>query len=370
MGARYSPTLNHTFLVSLLQIDGSAELHYFYDDNENLFTQPYQGQQGEAQWLYKEDRWNAITGFGRFYNQFESYYLGEKFYEFSSDQNSVYSYFNLQFPESVAWTLGVGYDANEVENFSLNQWSPKLGLRWNMTDQLVLRAAAFQVVKRDMIVNQTIEPTQVAGFNQFFDDADGTSSRNYGIGLDAQLRQNLWGGLEWTRRDLEMPFGIGGPFEIEEDQENGFRVYLYGLLDRNWSVTAEYLDEKFEMLNGQYRRTSLPTRMETATLPINIRYFNPGGWFAGVGATYVHQRVDFDPIANPGKLSGGDDFTLVNATVGYRLPKRWGIVALEINNLFDQDFQFQDYSFQTASDNTLRFPPERTWLARLILNFN
>ena len=124
------------------------------------------------------------------------------------------------------------------------------------------------------------------------------------------------------------------------------------------------------MLNGQYRRTSFPTRLETTTVPLNIRYFDPSGFFAGVGTTYVDQQVSYDPEANPAMASGSDHFFLLDATVGYRLPKRWGIVALEARNLTNQQFQFQDYWFQTGSNNTdPRFLPERTWLARFILNF-
>ena len=218
-------------------------------------------------------------------------------------------------------------------------------------------------------MNQTIEPTQIAGFNQFFDNADGTSSKNYGIGLDVQLTPTLFSGLEFLQRDLEMPFGIGGPFEIEEDQDNIYRAYLYWLLDRHWSVTAEYLYEEFKMLNGQYRRTSLPTQLETTTVPLNIRYFDPSGFFAGVGTTYVDQSANYDSVANPSATSGSDDFFLLDATVGYRLPKRWGIVALEARNLTNQYFQFQDYWFQTVNNPDPRFLPERTWLARITLNF-
>jgi hypothetical protein len=39
-----------------------------------------------------------------------------------------------------------------------------------------LRAAAFRVLKRTLITDQTLEPTQVAGFNQFFDDANLTEA--------------------------------------------------------------------------------------------------------------------------------------------------------------------------------------------------
>jgi outer membrane receptor protein involved in Fe transport len=65
-----------------------------------------------------------------------------------------------------------------------------------------------------------------------------------------------------------------------------------------------------------------------------------------------------------------EDFILVDAGLGYRLPKRWGIIALEARNLFDKQFYFQDYSFQSAVDAVNpRFIPERTLYARFVLNF-
>ena len=338
VGFRYSLSPQNTVLVSLIYADRKTDLDYFYGDNGFQLVDKIDGTQGEAQWLYKEHRFNTVAGFSLYRNQYYFSFPGTEYpgVESSTDQTTVYSYANIQFSPDITATLGLGYDTFEQENFSLDQLNPKLGLRWSITDQLVLRAAAFEVVKRDLVVNQTIEPTQIAGFNQFFDDANGTSSKNYGIGLDAHLNPALFGGLEFLRRDLEIPFGIGGPFEIEKDQEDLYRAYVYWLLNHNWSVTAEYLYEGFKMLNGQYRRTSLPTQLETTTVPLNLRYFNPAGFFAGVGTTYVDQRVDYDPEANPAMTSGSDHFFLLDATVGYRLPKRWGIVALEARNLTNQ----------------------------------
>lgn len=371
VGVRYSPSPKTSVIASLIYADRDDLAGFFVEGNDFSFSVQAESRQAEAQWIYKEDHFNTIAGFGiyRTQNNLSQSCCGI-FIDYPSQQNTGYGYANIQFSPNMTGTLGLSYDSYELQNFSLNQLNPKLGLRWSITDQLVLRGALFEVVKRDLIVNQTIEPTQLAGFNQFFDDTNGTSSRNYGIGLDAHLNPALFGGLEFLRRDLEVPFGIGGPFEIEKDQEDLYRAYVYWLLNRNWSVTAEYLYKGFKMLNGQYRRTSFPTRLETTTVPLNIRYFDPSGFFAGVGTTYVDQQVSYDPEANPAMASGSDHFFLLDATVGYRLPKRWGIVALEARNLTNQQFQFQDYWFQTGSNNTdPRFLPERTWLARFILNF-
>ena len=52
--------------------------------------------------------------------------------------------------------------------------NPKFGVQWNITDDLVLRGAVFRTVKPALVNNQTLEPTQVAGFNQLFDDPNGS----------------------------------------------------------------------------------------------------------------------------------------------------------------------------------------------------
>ena len=52
-----------------------------------------------------------------------------------------------------------------------NQFNPKFGAMWNPFPATTVRAAAFRVLKRRLITNQTLEPTQVAGFNQFYDDS-------------------------------------------------------------------------------------------------------------------------------------------------------------------------------------------------------
>jgi hypothetical protein len=31
-----------------------------------------------------------------------------------------------------------------------------------------------------------------------------------------------------------------------------------------------------------------------------------------------------------------------DASLGYRLPKRYGVIAIKVNNLFDREFRFQD----------------------------
>ena len=58
-------------------------------------------------------------------------------------------------------------------------------------------------------------------------------------------------------------------------------------------------------------------------------------------------------------------------SIGYRLPKRLGILSLSALNLFDQEFEYQDDSYRKFGDEPLVSPytPDRLILGRLVLSF-
>ena len=79
-------------------------------------------------------------------------------------------------------------------------------MEWNPLPGTTLRAAAFKVLKRTLVTDQTLEPTQVAGFNQFFDDVNGASSWRYGVGIDQKFGRDVFAGAEFSKRDVKSPF--------------------------------------------------------------------------------------------------------------------------------------------------------------------
>ena len=64
---------------------------------------------------------------------------------------------------------------------------------------------SFRVLKRTLLNDQTLEPTQVAGFNQFFDDFNLTEAWRYGGAIDQKFTSSLFGGVEFSKRDLTFP---------------------------------------------------------------------------------------------------------------------------------------------------------------------
>ena len=106
-------------------------------------------------------------------------------------------------------------------------------------------------------------------------------------------------------------------------------------------------------------------RLKSMTLPLGVRYFGDGGLFGSVTATYVRQEVD-DLSSNLIRETEG--FALVDAGVGYRLPRRLGTLSLTVNNLFDQDFRYQDLNYITPEPVASPYTPERTVFARVSLS--
>ena len=66
-------------------------------------------------------------------------------------------------------------------------------------------------------------------------------------------------------------------------------------------------------------------------MPLGVRYFDPSGFFAGFGVTFVRQELDRSQN-NVTEIGEGDsNFTILDAQIGYRLPKRFGIVTLQVS---------------------------------------
>jgi outer membrane receptor protein involved in Fe transport len=246
--------------------------------------------------------------------------------------------------------------------------NPKFGVQWNITNALQLRAAAFKTVKRFLIVDQTLEPTQIAGFNQFFDDPNGSVTWRYGVGLDAIFGAGIYGGIEVSHRDIDgllySPVTLQQLAGVENRQETQTRGYLYWTLNPRWAIAMTASYERFELSP----KVSSFTILDTISAPVSVEYFAPTGVFARFGATAVRQ--DLKPAADVSFAKTHDEFAVFDAALGYRLPNRRGIASVEVRNMFNHKFLYQDLEFLSAEPQTdPRYIPGRTIIARLTLAF-
>jgi tetratricopeptide (TPR) repeat protein len=312
---------------------------------------------GELQHLLRSDTFNLTTGAGHydidnrettttgFLDPFPMSFTDVT--EFDVSHTNFYLYSHIKYWKNVTVTIGGSADLFEGTMVEHDQFNPKLGVVWTPGTDTTLRAAAFRVLERTLTTDQTLEPTQVAGFNQFFADAEGTESWRWGLALDQKLAANTWGGLEYSERDLEVPFEqIDFTSEMPVSQimnadweERIARAYIYWAPHKWLALSAEYLYERFERDPGF---TAGILDLKTHRLPLGINFLHPSGLGARLKTTWIDQDGTFEPQLAFFPVDGVESFWLVDASIDYRLPKRWGLVSAGAKNLFDEEFKYQE----------------------------
>jgi hypothetical protein len=243
------------------------------------------------------------------------------------------------------------------------QVSPKFGLTSSYPGAgLTLRAAVFSRLAPSIGRLQTLEPTQVSGFNQFYEDVGGTESWNYGVGFDQQFLSKIFFGGSWVIRHLEVPeaactnpdpfggcgFQSGTELAIRNSKGDLASAYFNVLIGKyvagsiTWDLDQRSFDTTQVSPLGFFQ-----SYVKTERYHPQVRVFLPIGFFAAVGGTYRTQRVDeTDNLTVDVTHVERPKFWTMDAEVGWRLPKRLGFVTLSGTNLTDREFDFYDQSLQ------------------------
>jgi tetratricopeptide (TPR) repeat protein len=388
-GFRYNLTSRSKFVFSFIHNSRDEDQDYSQIDPFSNFKvnaqDNRQGEQYEGQYIYQGDWFNLIAGVAHSNVDVGSDVLlsgtfidatGPQSISIADSERGIvqdtrgYLYSNVRFPVPVTWTLGFSYADYQAEPFNKTPFSPKFGVQWQVNKDLRLRAAVFRTLKPSLVNNRTIEPTQVAGFNQLFDDINGTTAWRYGGGFNWRLLENVYMGGEATWRDLQEPLTFNGKPLNESRYELNNNLYLYWTPTDRLSVRAEFVYDRYTSQAGIVTdQDNLPLKVQTFSAPLGVTYFDPNGIFFGVGGTYVNQNVVRSEFA--GQASGQTSFFIVDTAIGYRFPKRYGIASFGIRNLFGSKFSYQDDSYREFRDEPSTGPyfPERTFLGKVTLNF-
>ncbi|WP_442498955.1 FecR domain-containing protein [Methylobacter sp. sgz302048] len=327
----------------------------------------------EGQYLRHSEFYNFVTG-ASFYSIKEKTQVNSREKDDGPNNgrngHNEYVYLNLKLPYSITGTFGLSNDySHEKDQKDKLRIYPKVGLMWDMSNKAKLRLAYFSGKKRPLVAVQSIEPTQIAGFNQFFDDFSDYSFSFYGAALDFVIRSNVFAGVEFSQRDAF--YSSVGTLSSKKDSA---AIYLnWAPLDRfSISTRYRYLYNKYPEEPNLYDR-----KLFTHSVPLEFRYFDPSGFFSKLTGTYVNQetgtctdQVCIEKLEGDNKESSS--FFLLDAALGYRLPKRLGIVSIEGKNLLNKKYRFDDTSRMDNSNiffNASEFIPQRAVFGRVVLNF-
>jgi tetratricopeptide (TPR) repeat protein len=342
-------------------------------------------------------------------------------FETSLERESFYAYDTWRPFRTLSITAAVSYDRLSYPTNHRNppivdsessraRVSPKAGLIWNPTGNLVLRAAyarSLGGVSFDESVQ--LEPTEVAGFNQVFrtiisesliGSVAAPTYESGGLLIENKFSSGTYAGVQATivRSDVNRRAGI---FEGSADsfgninapivasstpqtfryEEDNLLLTLNQLVGSEWSFGARYqvtfsdLQTIFSGLPKSVLVASLPPgptqeffpspsfadSRQKATLhqaQIFALYNHPSGFFGRVEEYWAQQsNVGYGPDIP------GDEILQLNVYAGYRFRRNYGDITLGFLNLTDQNYKLNPLNYYSE------LPRDRTLQVRVRLNF-
>ena len=308
-------------------------------------------------------------GLSQFFNVFN-----DKFPQYVQHYNAyAYGYFKPR--SNLTVTVGGSYDyafgspalvAGSNTRNTFNGFNPKFGILYEPIEGTTIRLAAFKTVKRPFLNQTTIEPTQVSGFNQFYDDFSMSDGWRYGAAINQKFTKTLFGGIEGSYRKVDIPFS--SVVDITDTQTNTNRWHqALGYLNyapHPWvALRVSYQYDQYENSAPQAGWLSA-SKLYTSRVPLSVGFFHPSGFIANITQTYWNQLGTFEPLDQPlgTRVNGHDTFWLTDFMVGYRMPKRYGLIAVGVKNAFNQKFNY----FNTDWNNPI-IQPDRMVFFKITL---
>jgi outer membrane receptor protein involved in Fe transport len=380
LGARYAFSPGSIVLASVVYQRADFAVT---DPRMFRFEQDRHAVAAEVQHLLRTRFVDVVTGAGYSSDDVHEQFTIDGGPEFSSDGGAhhanAYAYVPVHLRRDLTLTLGASWDALRVDDGAdslradADQVSPKVGLTWEPLRGTRIRAAALRSFRRPLVADQSVEPTQVAGFNQLFEDPEGTSAWRYGVGVDQQLARDLFVGAEGTQRDLRVPIVVfSSPPDVTSHETMSWkeylaRAYLFWTPHERLALRAEYF---FERLLRDDRFAAEVRAVDTHRAPLGAVLFLTAGLSVSATATYYDQtgRFGFWPDAAPGH----DHFWVIDAALSWRLPRRHGFFTVGATNLLDEGFRLYETRTSQLRENTVRVTnvgvqPDRAVFARVTL---
>jgi hypothetical protein len=297
-------------------------------------------------------------------------------WEESQQQLGIYGYAHVSPLPKLTVTVGASLDRIEDQYIDEQGFHPKLGILWRPTPRTTIRAAVLRALFGSMTTSQQnpqprLEPVQLAGFTQLVSVGTADRADVRGIGIDHELTDRVFVGLESSARETDRPllnFLLNGvPVDQVQLAERVQLGYLYWTPSDRFSVSARFEKGRYDSDPVHLFRYS---RLESDRLPLELRYFAPSGLTLGARASAVRQNGWFEipataPLDPPTLSYDAERFWTVDAFVSYRLPRRRGSLSLNADNLLDEAFRFQDVDPSNPS-----LFPERLVSLRFTLSFD
>ncbi|MCU7929044.1 MAG: FecR domain-containing protein [Candidatus Thiodiazotropha sp. (ex Dulcina madagascariensis)] len=312
-------------------------------------------------------------------------------FEDEVSQTRLYGHFYYDASKVLSLMGGLSFiKEKNIDDDSLNKVYPKVGLQVSPTTNGEIRLAAFRNRVSVILPSlyETLEPTQIFGFNQLYDDIELTDSWNYAVEYDYRFRHNLHAGISSVYREQETDIEVvdvsvqppsASTQTLEYDEMNA-SFWLNWTASSRWALGIEYSYDRNNLAKGiQNSNTNILApdgilKLETHKVPASISFFHPLGFSTKLTATYYNQEGKFINKTGMVTQQGDDRGVIADLVFNYRFPKRRGSISLGINNLFDKPLNFEDRSSYDinspeSSASPSSFTGERVVFGKISVNF-
>jgi len=381
LGIHQKPSTHSDIIISLLQSELRGNQQLLNQSPNPTVTEDSitDGSQSEIQYLFTGEAFNLQLGFAKhdvnestvevidWTSVFGSSCPGflpasscGSTRTFSRDHDLGYFYSQLSLFDSLQLSLGGSYDQLETRGYYVFKFNPKVGISWGTNSNTKLNLAYFETVKRPLLVQQVIEPSQINGFSQFYDESNGSTASNLAFSADVK-NSKLSYGASGLRRNVRIPQFESNAFTSSQPRrETRIHAYINWLASANWSFT---LNPEKEAFNNQ---AAGPSRLYTTHVPLTAKYHSPNGVSTSYTINYVRQEVT---LSSGSYNQTREDFVSADLHLNFKLDKRLGQIGISVTNLFEQNFNYQDLNFIRAEPVYPRYLPTRTVLFKASLNF-
>jgi len=334
-----------------------AAMQHIFDSNYVSMVTGIQQYQGNArrneESLVLSDENEIFDGLGYYLRSRQTNIL---------NAHDVYNYSTFHVNHDLHLTLGGAWSYVQIEDreispfvdntHSYTRFNPKAGFLYTPLTGTTFRGGYFETLRKSSLENNlSIEPTLVGGINQRFTDLSGTRSRNLGLGIDQKLWSGTYLGAEALNRrlvDTLRGASSGVPINFDDSTidaatvsagdyldnhrtQDVLRTYWYQVLSKTLVSSLEY-----EWTALQRTNPDLSQDITNQSARAALRYFDSSGFYPFIVTTWRGQdRRGGDFLAD-----GTTSFALVDAGVGYRFPNRQGAATLQVSNLLNKDFTY------------------------------
>ncbi len=335
-------SLAHKDRTDSIGLSGSAPFLEINGESNNF----------QAQLLYRSENLSWLNGIGWYEENADENFVG--FFETKSNPTNfnLYSYAFLSTRDSkLRLQAGLAYNALRSRELTTEQLSPKLGLIWTPSINTTISFALLQVLTPRSGATPSLEPSQIAGFNQFYSDQANALVRLAGVALEQRISPNLRAGANIIQRDVQVHL-TNADFTVETHDwsELETSAYLYWVVSRQVAVSTAVKFGSYER-PAEFTGIDGFTSLESLEVPASIRFFGPNGLATAITLRYVGQRGSFtDPFGATGfeQVDGSDHAWLLDLSFVLQPPGRRFFFALDAKNVTDQRFHYQDLATQDA----------------------